>query len=198
MRTHGWTVALWISVVAVGLVAMVHNFFETEPAHSTASTLGRGDYALLTTQGEAFTADTLVGGPSMLFFGFTHCPEVCPTSLAEMTAWYESLGAEGDGLDAWFISVDPARDTIKLIQDYVGWTERVVGVTGTEVEVAKAAASWGVYYQEVPLDGGNYTIDHTASVFLVDAQGEFAGTINYREPMESAVTKLRSLLAQPR
>lgn len=198
MRTHGWTVALWISVVAVGLVAMVHNFFETEPAHSTASTLGQGDYALLTTQGEAFTADTLVGRPSMLFFGFTHCPEVCPTSLAEMTAWYESLGAEGDGLDAWFISVDPARDTIKLIQDYVGWTERVVGVTGTEVEVAKAAASWGVYYQEVPLDGGNYTIDHTASVFLVDAQGEFAGTINYREPMESAVTKLRSLLAQPR
>ena len=94
--------------------------------------------------------------------------------------------------------MDPARDSIELIEDYVGWTERVVGVTGTEVEVAKAAASWGVYYREVPLDGGNYTIDHTASVFLVDAQGQFAGTINYREPMESAVTKLRALLAQPR
>lgn len=194
MPIRRWSAALWISVIAVALAVLVLNFVDTARVLSSTSKLGQGDYELVTTSGEVFTADTLVGRPSMLFFGFTHCPEVCPTSLAEMTSWYEALGTKGEGLDAWFISVDPARDTVDVIEDYVGWTERVVGVSGTEVEVAKAASAWGAYYEKVPLEGDGYTIDHTASVFLVNAEGEFAGTIDYRESSESALVKLRRLI----
>ncbi len=129
-----------------------------------------------------------------MFFGFTHCPEVCPTSLAEMTVWYEALGEQADDLNAWFVTVDPERDTAAVIGDYVSWTGRVTGVTGTAEEVTKAAQSWGVYYEKVPLEGGDYTMDHTASVFLVNAEGEFEGTIAYREDSDTALAKLRRLL----
>lgn len=189
IRTVLWTL---VAVAALGATGLYVYTTMTRPAQAVA--LGQGDYELVTASGEAFNRDSLKGGPSMLFFGFTHCPEVCPTSLAEMTVWYEALGEQADDLNAWFVTVDPERDTAAVIGDYVSWTGRVTGVTGTAEEVTKAAQSWGVYYEKVPLEGGDYTMDHTASVFLVNAEGEFEGTIAYREDSDTALAKLRRLL----
>lgn len=188
-------IILWALVAVVGLgAAGLYAYSATRP--SAAQNLGDGDYQLVTATGEAFTRESLVGSPSMLFFGFTHCPEVCPTSLAEMTAWYEALGDEAKDLKAYFVTVDPERDTGEIIGDYVSWTERVVGITGTPDEIEKAAKAWAIYYQKVPLEGGDYTMDHTASVFLLNRQGNFEGTIAYREDSATALAKLRKLLAE--
>ena len=189
IRTVLWTL---VAVAALGATGLYVYTTMTRPAQAVA--LGQGDYELVTATGAAFNRDSLKGSPSMLFFGFTHCPEVCPTSLAEMTVWYEALGDEADDLNAFFVSVDPERDTAGVIGDYVSWTGHVTGVTGSPDEVAKAAKSWGVYYEKVPLEGGDYTMDHTASVFLVNAEGEFEGTIAYREDSDTALAKLRRLL----
>jgi len=189
IRTILWTL---VAVAALGATGLYVYTTMTRPAQAVA--LGQGDYRLVTASGEAFTRDSLKGAPSMLFFGFTHCPEVCPTSLAEMASWYEALGEEAKDLNAFFVTVDPERDTAEVIGDYVSWTGRVTGVTGTVDEIAKAARSWAVYYEKVPLEGGDYTMDHTASVFLVNAQGEFEGTIAYREDSATALAKLRRLL----
>ncbi|UYN99214.1 MAG: SCO family protein [Devosia sp.] len=191
----GLRVVLWalVAVAAVGATGLYVYTTMTRPGEVAA--LGQGDYQLVTAEGEPFSHDSLKGKPSMLFFGFTHCPEVCPTSLAEMASWYEALGDEARDLNAWFISVDPSRDTAEVIGDYVSWTGRVTGVTGSEEEVAKTAQSWGAYYAKVPLEDGDYTMDHTASVFLINAEGEFEGTIAYRESSDTAIAKLRRLLA---
>ncbi|WP_297103378.1 SCO family protein [uncultured Devosia sp.] len=189
IRTVLWTL---VAVAALGATGLYVYTTMTRPAQAVA--LGQGDYELVTATGAAFNRDSLKGSPSMLFFGFTHCPEVCPTSLAEMASWYEALGDEADDLNAFFVTVDPERDTAEVIGDYVSWTGRVTGVTGSPEEIAKAAQSWAVYAEKVPLEGGDYTMDHTASVFLVNAEGEFEGTIAYREDSDTALAKLRRLL----
>ena len=190
LRTILWTLVAVAALAATGLYV-----YTTMTRTSQVAGLGQADYQLLTASGDAFTRESLVGGPSMLFFGFTHCPEVCPTSLAEMASWYEALGEEAKDLRAFFVTVDPERDTAAVIDDYVSWTGRVTGVTGTPDEIAKAAQSWGVFYEKVPLEGDDYTMDHTASIFLVNAAGEFEGTIAYREDADTALAKLRRLLA---
>jgi protein SCO1 len=185
---------LWVLVAVAGLGAVgLYTYSATRP--SVAANLGDGDYQLTTASGEVFDRQSFAGAPSMLFFGFTHCPEVCPTSLAEMTAWYETLGDEAKDLKAYFVTVDPERDTPDVIGDYVSWTGHVTGITGTPEEIAKAAKAWAIYYQKVPLEDGDYTMDHTASIFLLNSEGNFEGTIAYREDSATAIAKLRKLLA---
>ncbi|KFL32885.1 hypothetical protein JP75_01755 [Devosia riboflavina] len=186
---------LWTLVAVAGLGAVgLYTYSATRP--SLTQNLGDGDYQLTTASGEAFDRQSFAGAPSMLFFGFTHCPEVCPTSLAEMTSWYEALGEEAKDLKAYFVTIDPERDTADIIGDYVAWTGHVTGVTGTPEEIEKAAKAWAIYYQKVPLEDGDYTMDHTASIFLLNREGNFEGTIAYREDSATALAKLRKLLAE--
>lgn len=132
--------------------------------------------------------------PSAVFFGFTHCPEVCPTTLYELSGWLDELGEDGQNINAFFFSVDPERDRPKVMKSYVeNFTDRIIGVTGDPIEMASLAKAWHVYWSKVPLEDGDYTMDHTASIFLVDAQGNFKGTIAFRESGEVAVQKLRNL-----
>lgn len=158
------------------------------------SGLGAGSYVLETAAGAPFTRESFEGRPTALFFGFTHCPEVCPTTLAEMAGWFEALGPDAKDLQAVFISVDPERDTPAVIGDYVAWTGHVTGVTGSRAEIDKAIKAWGVVAERVPVGENDYTVNHTASVFLLDRQGEFTGTIAYREDSVTAVAKLRRLI----
>ena len=185
---------LWALVAVAALSATGLYAYATMVRTAPAQSLGAGDYRLETATGDVFTRDSLNGSPSMVFFGFTHCPEVCPTSLAEMASWYETLGDEAKDLKAYFVTVDPERDTAEVIGDYVAWTGRVTGVTGTPVEIEKALKAWAVYAEKVPLEDGDYTMDHTASVFLLNDRGEFEGTIAYRESSDTAIAKLRRLL----
>lgn len=153
------------------------------------------DFDLVDTRGNPVDGNALRGRPHLIFFGFTHCPEVCPTTLFEVTGWYNELGKDGDLLDAYFISVDPERDTAELLENYVAnFDPRIKALTGSVEEIEKATKAYHVFYKKVPLDDGDYTVDHTASVFLMKADGSFKGTISYQENSEIALEKVRNLL----
>jgi len=188
---------LW-GLVAVAMLGVgAGAFWLTNRPVVEASGFGGGTYALVDQRGAPVDQTMFQGHPSALFFGFTHCPEVCPTTMAEMSAWFEQLGDEGKDLQAYFVTIDPERDTPAILGDYVSWvSDRITGVTGTPEEIAKIAKAWGVYYAKVPLEDGDYTMDHTASVFLLDDKGQFQGTIAYREDGAVALQKLRNLLAK--
>lgn len=193
-------VVLWtlVGVAAIGAGWIYFNQTQTQSrvAQAIADGFGKGDYELVAADGTPFIYEDFLGKPAMIFFGFTHCPDVCPTTLSDMVHWYNELGPDADRLNAFFVSVDPERDTPEMIGNYVGWTERVVGITGEPAEVDKAISAWGVYAQRSDLGDGAYNVDHTASVFLIDANGEFFGTIAYEEQSDTALGKLRRLLSQ--
>ena len=171
----------------------------TEVAELGTTQLGQGDYRLAATDGSTFTAETLKGQPSAVFFGFTHCPDVCPTTLNEMTGFIEAMGADAERIHWLFVSVDWERDTPEALAGYLeAFDPRIVGLSGSEVQVAAAARAFRVYYRRVPLEGGGYTMDHSASVFLLDAEGRFAGTIDSKESRDVALEKLRMLAGRDR
>nr|WP_323781603.1 SCO family protein [Amylibacter sp.] len=154
--------------------------------------IGPGDYKLTTTDGAPFTEDTLKGTPSAVFFGFTHCPEVCPTSLGDIATWQEELG-EDNHLRVFFVTVDPERDTVDQLRDYVSWVPDTVGVSGSPEEIAKAIKAFKIYARKVPLEDGDYTMDHSANVLLFDADGRFFEPVGYQEAYDRALAKIRRM-----
>lgn len=151
-------------------------------------------FVLVDHHGDEITEAAFRGQPSAVFFGFTYCPDVCPTTLFEMDAWLNELGPEGENIRAYFVSVDPERDTPEVLARYIGnVTDKVTGITGEPEDVARMARSFGIYVRKVDLDGGDYTIDHTASILMIDSTGDFAGTIAYGENPDNAMAKLRRL-----
>lgn len=153
-----------------------------------------GSFTLVDQKGQPITEAAFRGHPSAVFFGFTHCPEVCPTTLFELDGWLKKLGDEGKDINAYFVSIDPERDTTAVMNSYVSnVSNRIVGVTGEPDKVAAMAKSFGIYSKKVPLEGSDYTMDHTASVLLLDKKGDFFGTIAYGESGDTAVAKLKRL-----
>ncbi len=154
-------------------------------------------FELVDQKGEPITEAAFRGHPSAVFFGFTHCPEVCPTTLFEMDGWLKKLGDDGKDVRAYFVSVDPERDKTEVMDAYVGnVSDRITGITGEPDKIHAMAKDFGIYWRKVDLEDGDYTMDHTASVILLDSDGRFAGTIAYGENPESALTKLRRLAAE--
>ncbi len=151
-------------------------------------------FQLVDQTGAPFTEKELRARPAAVFFGFTHCPEVCPTTLFELNGWLEQLGPDADKIRAYFVSIDPERDTPEVMNAYVSSvSKRITGVTGDPARVAAMAKGYNIYVRKVETDGGDYTMDHTASVILLDRGGGFAGTIAYEENAETAVAKLKRL-----
>ncbi|TIV72415.1 MAG: SCO family protein [Mesorhizobium sp.] len=142
------------------------------------------------------TFDWFRGHPTVVFFGFTHCPEVCPTTLFELAGWLKTMGDSGKNLNAYFVTVDPERDTPEIINSYVSnFSDRITGITGDPDKVHAMAKAFGIYWKKVDTGDGDYTMDHTASVLLLNARGEFAGTIAYGESADTAIAKLKRLAA---
>ncbi|MEO5322397.1 SCO family protein [Mesorhizobium sp. CC13] len=151
-------------------------------------------FALVDQKGQGITEQAFRGQPSAVFFGFTNCPEVCPTTLVELDSWLEQLGDEGKDIRAYFVTVDPERDTAEVMDKYVGnVSQRITGITGDPEKVRAMAKSFGIYLKKVPTEGGDYTMDHTASVLLLDSKGDFFGTIAYEENPTAALAKLKRL-----
>ena len=163
---------------------------------SIGDDLGRGDYALTATDGSTFTEATLRGAPSAVFFGYSHCPDVCPTTMGEIADWQDQLGGDAK-LRVFFVTVDPERDSVDMLRDYVSWVPGVVGVSGPRPEIDKAIRAFRIYANKVPGSDGAYWMDHTAYVMLFDANGRFDQIISYQEPPETALPKLRKLLGLP-
>lgn len=151
-------------------------------------------FELVDQNGERITEEALRGHPSALFFGFTHCPEVCPTTLYELDQWLSQLGEEGEDIEAYFVTIDPERDTPEILGDYVSnVSDRITAVSGDPEKVREMARGFNVYFNRVETEDGDYTMDHTASVFLLDSEGRFRKTISYGEDADSAMQKLRDL-----
>lgn len=135
-----------------------------------------------------------IGRPTMVFFGFTWCPDVCPTTLSDISDWLADLGSEADRLHVALISVDPGRDTPAVLADYLSnFDPRIVGLTGPLPGVEKAAAGFRAKFEKLPRDG-DYTMNHTAGVFLFHADGRFASIIDFHEDRRFAVPKIRRIL----
>ena len=201
MRTLFWIrVATWSVAVIAAIVVVViaTGVLERETAGSSAgTTVGSvgGPFTLIGTDGQTVTEADFAGRPRAIFFGFTHCPDVCPTTLAEADGWLKALGPAGDDLAIIFVSVDPERDTPELMKNYLSaFDPRLIGLTGTPEQIAAVTKAYRVYARKVELEDGDYTMDHSAAVLLFDRNGDFSGTVDYRDPQEKAVEKLKTVV----
>ncbi len=154
-----------------------------------------GPFELVSHEGEAFTRDDLIGQPHILYFGFTFCPDLCPTTLFQIASVVETLGKKAAPLKVAFITVDPERDTVALLKDYVGaFHDDFIGLTGSPEAIAEATKAYRVFYRKVELEDGDYTMDHTASALLFNADGSYADAIAYDEENASAEAKIERLV----
>ncbi len=188
---------LWalVAIVLAGLAYLTWFDRENGSNPMVFAQIG-GPFELVNQNGQPVDQTMFDGKPYALFFGFTHCPEICPTSLYEMAGWIEAMGPEADKMGFAFITVDPERDTPEILKDYVSaFSDKIVGLTGTEEQVQSTVKSYGVLAERVPLEDGDYTMNHTASVFLMNADGSFRGTIAYGEDADVAQKKLSNLIA---
>ncbi len=166
----------------------------SENTHAAVQGIG-GPFVLTSHRGDLVTDATLRGRPFLVFFGFTHCPVVCPTTLFDVTDLLKELGPDGDRLQAVFVTVDPERDTPEILAEYMrSFDERVLALRGTAVETDAAVRAYGAQYRKVPTGGGSYTVDHTATVYVMDHGGRLATTLDMHEPRETRLAKLRRII----
>jgi protein SCO1/2 len=131
----------------------------------------------------------------LIFFGFTQCPDVCPTTLAELSEVMKKLGSGADRVQVLFITVDPERDTQTVLGQYVpAFDPRFVGLTGSVEQIAAVAKDFKAFYQKVPTPNGSYTVDHFSGMYAFDATGRIRLFIRYRAPMDSVVADVKNLL----
>jgi len=177
-------------VLCFGVVLIVTGRLSSPVAQQIAA-IG-GPFKLTDQNGQTVTDQDLKGHPFLVFFGFTHCPDVCPTTLFEVSEILRALGPDADRTAALFITVDPERDTAASLKDYLGsFDPHVRGLTGDADALAKVAKEYRVYYKKVPLDGGDYTMDHTAVVYLMDKDGRFVAPFNVSRTPEQEAADLR-------
>lgn len=154
-----------------------------------------GPFQLTDQTGATVTEKSLLGRPSLIFFGYTHCPDVCPTTLFEMSEVLRAMGKDADGINAYFISVDPERDTAAAMKDYLSsFDPHLRGLTGDPKAVAKVISEYRVYAKKVPLKDGDYTMDHTALVYLMDRDGKFVAPFNLKQTPQQAAADLKRYL----
>lgn len=187
---------LW-GVVALAAVAVAAVFFLSKQGDGpilAGATIG-GPFHLVDHNGNAVTEADLKGHPTAMFFGYTLCPDICPTTLYDMTTLMEQLGPDADKLKVYFVSVDPERDTREVLAEYMSaFDPRFVGLTGTRAEVDEIIKNYRVYARKVEQESGPYLMDHTAGVYLLDDAGTLTGTIDYHENSETSLAKLKRLI----
>lgn len=186
-------IVLWTLVVVAALGATA--LFVFRPPIAPIGISGK-PFALESTQGGTFTEANLKGTPSLMFFGYTFCPDVCPTTMAESVEWKDELGLKAEQLRTIFVTIDPERDTKALLADYLGaFDPTIIGLVGDAEQTAAVKASFGIVAEKAKADAaGNYLVNHTASVFLIGKDGSFQGTIAYGEDKASAIAKIKRLV----
>jgi protein SCO1/2 len=193
IRIAAWT-AVALLLVAVGLAYVLRpgagNLLATLPLSARIG----GPFELTTHEGKRLSSAELEGKPFAVFFGFTHCPDVCPTTLLELSNLIKQLGPDADRMRFLFVTVDPERDTPGQLKLYMSnFDPRIVGLTGTPEEIATVAKAYGVFYQKVATKNG-YTYNHTATVYLMGKDGHRVSTFTDKEPEDVRVKKLQRLI----
>ena len=199
------SIGVTVFVLVAAMVGLVANRVAEQTVPSILPGLDSISFTLQSSDGPV-SNDDLLGRPVAVFFGFTHCPEVCPTTLYTLTSLIDEIGADGSeagdneaaNTQVVFITVDPERDTPAILADYIrSMSDQAIGLSGSRAAIDEAIKGFGVYAVKVPLDGddGDYTMDHTATVFLYDQTGALSGTIAWGEPADFAREKLKRLIS---
>lgn len=181
-----------MNAVRYGIVSLL--LFCTSLAWAGSHTLG-GDFTLRTTQNKEVSLSSFKGKAVLLYFGFTYCPDMCPTELLQFKQLLAMLPADKRSLvQPIFISVDPKRDTADVLEPYVGFFDKgILALTGSEQELHKVAGQYGAHFRYVPT-GSSYTVDHTVNIFLIDTQGKLVRIIPYGTPTQDVLKLVTALL----
>lgn len=186
-------IILLLGAFLAGLVLFLGAIFAVTGYSPTphAATIG-GPFQLVDQNGKPFSDQDMKGKPYLVFFGFTHCPDICPTTLFEMSQLMRKLGPDADRTGALFITVDPGRDTPAVLKDYLAsFDPHLRGLTGDQAAIDQAVKDYRVYAKKVPLQGGDYTMDHTAIVYLMDKDGQFVAPFELQRSADAEATELR-------
>jgi len=153
-------------------------------------------FTLVDSRGQPFPSSRLNGKPYAVFFGFTHCPDVCPTTLGRLVSLRDRLGKGNEAFNIVFVTVDPERDGPAEVGKYAAlFDSPIIGLTGSSAQIEKVKKDYGIYSENVPTGQGDYTVDHTATVLLFDRNGEFVSTLSPEEQDDPALDKLKRLAA---
>lgn len=195
MKTVRLLLWLLVALAVAGLAVLLLRQPVSETTQSNRVQLG-GPFTLTGTDGQTFSSSWLAGKPYAIFFGFTHCPDICPTTLARLVKLRRQLGRGNDAFHIVFVSVDPQRDGPAETGNYLSlFPDPVIGLTGTQARVDHAKRQYGIFSQKVPDEAGGYSVDHTATVLLFDRDGDFAATIAADEGDQAALDKLKRISA---
>ena len=198
MSARGTRALLVAAAFAGGLIAcllVVLVVTDRTPISAVQSSAIGGPFRLTDQDGRTVTEADFKGHPFLVFFGFTHCPDVCPTALFEISEVLRNLGPDAGKVNALFVTVDPERDTPAVLKDYLAsFDPHLRGLTGDPDALAAVAKEYRVYYKKVALDGGDYTMDHTAIVYLMDKDGRFVSPFNLKRKPDVAAAELRKYL----
>ncbi len=182
-------VLLALGLVAIAFVVLVvRTPLRGGPAPSSIG----GPFALIDQNGARVTDADFKGKPLIVFFGYTHCPDVCPTLLSDMTGMLNALG-KTEQVSALFITVDPERDTPQVLKDYLSsFDPRIVGLTGDPAAIQAAEHAYRVYAKKVPdANGVDYSMDHTAVVYVMDKDGRFVNALNLEQSPQAAAAEFK-------
>jgi protein SCO1/2 len=192
-------IALVLGAFLAGLVLfftaiLLVTGYAPSPVGQAVAAVG-GPFQLTDQSGKAVTDADMKGKPFLVFFGFTHCPDICPTTLFDMSQLMKELGPDADRTGALFITVDPDRDTPKVMKDYLSnFDAHVRGLTGDPTAINAAIRAYRVYAKKVPLENGDYTMDHTALVYLMDKNGHFVAPFDVSRTPAAEAADLRRFL----
>jgi len=154
-----------------------------------------GPFSLTDHNGRTVTEQDLKGRPFLVFFGYTNCPDFCPTTMFEISEVLKKLGPDGDRTRALFITVDPERDTPAALKDYVSsFDPRIIALTGEPEAIAAVAKAYRAIFRRMPLKEGGYTMDHTAIVYLMGKDGRFVTPFSLKRTTDASVAELRKHL----
>ena len=192
-------IALWV-LVALAVMVLAFLILRSPERTATADRIGAvtfgGPFTLTGADGAPFSSTRLQGKPHAVFFGFTHCPDVCPTTLARLVRLREQLNEGERPFEIVFITVDPDRDGPAEVGKYAQLFESpVIGLTGSPAQIEQVKRQFGIYSEKVPDESGGYSVDHTATVLLFDENGGFVSTISPEEQDRVALDKLRRIAA---
>jgi protein SCO1/2 len=198
MRARQWIITAIAGTLGFAMMALVITLAVGQRQITRTASVASigGPFTLVDDNGATVTDRTLFGKPYAMYFGYRYCPDACPTTLFDLTRWIKELGPDADKLNYVFVTVDPERDTPKLMHEYLAsFDRRIRGFTGTPAQIAKIAKAYRVYYKKIPTSDGDYLMNHSAIIYLMTADDKFDTVIPYQEKDSVALAKLRDLAA---
>ena len=190
MTNGSFRIVLWIAAFVVSAVASMGVILMARESPRTVA-IG-GPFRLIDQDGRVVTEQDLLGRASLVFFGYTHCPDVCPATMFEISQIMQALGPDADRARGVFITIDPERDTQPVLKDYMSsFDPHITGLTGDVPAITAVAKEYRAYFRKVAIDGGDYAMDHTAITYLMDKEGRFVSPFNLKRVTEEAAADLR-------